>query len=249
MTESKTKNPPKDFFALSVIGMLGLGALTFCISLFNTVALLAVSKKAPPTLVQLLDGKAVTVTAISSSQRTPETIKRFVNETFALMFNWSGKLPANNEKGTQAPQEDPGVKVSSEGAGLNSKVTTSSWQASFALSSDFRSTFLQKIAQLTPNEVFSGDSQVVLVMRNVGAPQQVSVGKWKVSVVADLIYFDHSNNAGSALPLNKEVFVQAIDPPLTPLEDAASPLEKAIYEVRQAGLEIYAIRELNRENL
>lgn len=249
MTESKNLPKKTDFFALAVLGMLGLGTLTFCVSLFNTAALLAVSQKKPPTLVQLLDGKAVTVTAISSSQRTPETIKRFVNETFALMFNWTGKLPADNQKETQSPKPDPGIKVAAQNSGLSDKVTTSSWQASFALSSDFRSTFLQKIAQLTPTEVFSGNSQVVLVLRNVAQPEQVSPGKWKVGVVADLIYFDHANSAGSALPLNKEVFVQSIDPPLTPLGDAASPLEKAIYSVRQAGLEIYAIRELNRENL
>lgn len=252
----KITNPVKsdktDLFALAVLGMLGLGILNLGLFGFNTIALLKIGRKSPPTLVQLSDGQAIGVTPMDSLDRTPETINHFVSQTLTLMFNWSGKLPQSNFDPAQLPKRDPGVDVQFGGSQFqssNHKVATASWEASFALSTDFRAPFLQQVAQLMPEDVLTSNTQVVLLIRNISKPEPIAAGTWKEKMVADLIYFDHEHNSGNAIPFNKEVFVRSVLTPLSPLGDAASPLEKAVYNIRQAGLEIYAIRDLKRENL
>jgi hypothetical protein len=126
-------------------------------------------------------------------------------------------------------------------------IATASWQASFALSEDFRQDFLKRVAELTPPGVFTGTSQVVMVINHVGNPEAVGEGRWKVTVVAHLYVFNDANALGQAIPFNREVFVEAVTAPAVP--DGETPLEQAIYRIRQTGLQIYAIRELEREDL
>ena len=211
-----------------------------------------ISRKPPPSLVQLVDGRVVRVAPMESFDRTPETIKTFVGQTMVLMFNWSGTLPPDSLPGQKnVPKPDPGVPIKTKeivGSGAE-KVTTASWEASFALSETFRSEFLQKLATLTPRGVFSGGTQVMLLVTHLSEPQQLKPGQWKVKMVANLLTFEQGDNKGSAIPFNKDVYVHAIDTPLLPLPDGVSSLHRTAYQVRQSGLEIYAIRDLQREEL
>lgn len=234
-----------ELLPLFVLATLGLNLLSVVWQAGNTLAIYRESRKEIPTLVQLVDGRAVKVAAMGNQERSPETIVRFVKETLTLMFNWSGKLPGANLEQTQSREPDLGKQIGSN-ANL---VTTASWQAGFAFSEDFRTSFLEKVAQLTPREVFSGNAQAVLIIRHISEPELIEKGRWKVQLIGDLAFFNSQDDAGRAIPFNKEVFVQAIAVPVSPLGESASVLEKTIYGVRQAGLEIYAIRELERKNL
>jgi len=188
---------------------------------------------------------------MESFDRTPETIKHFVGQTMALMFNWSGTLPPASEPGQKnVPKPDPGVSIKTERIGSGGdKVTTASWEASFALSESFRPEFLQKLATLTPRSIFSGGTQVMLMVTHLSEPQQLQPGKWKIKMVANLLTFDQGDNTGKAIPFNKDVYVRSIDTPLLPLPKGVSSLHQTAYQIRQAGLEIYAIRDLQREEL
>lgn len=234
-----------NYLPLFVLGSVGLQLVILVFLFVQAGALSRLSRQAAPTLVQMQDGQAIRVGAMEAQDRTPETIRRFVNDTLVLMFNWSGSLPAATAEEASQPQPDPGLPVEMDrGKG---QVATASWQASFAFSEDFRQDFLKRVAELTPPGVFSGTTQVVMVVNHVSEPEVVGEGRWKVDVVAHLYVFDETNALGEAIPFNREVFVEAVTAPAVP--DGETPLEQAIYAIRQAGLQIYAIRELNREDL
>jgi hypothetical protein len=245
------KIPKTEVMPLFVLGTAVLQVGILFLLIFEGVWLSRLSRKPPPSLVQLVDGRAVRVAASGRLDRTEETIKHFVGQTMALMFNWSGTLPPVSKPGQKnVTQPDPGVPIKTKEIGSKGeKVTTPSFEASFAISENFRPEFLQKLATLTPRSIFSGSTQVMLLVTHLSEPQQLGPGQWKVKMVANLLTFEQGDNTGKAIPFNKDVYVHSIDTPLLPLPDGVSSIHRTAYQIRQAGLEIYAIRDLQREEL
>lgn len=237
-----TKFSKNDAMGLFVVGTLGLHLLTFFVLVLQYGAYSKLSKKAPPSLVQLETGKAITVAPLGNKERTPEVVKKFTTDTMTLMMNWSGTKPPTTVEEATKPIPDPGVAITSR-----RKVATAAWQAGFALSEDFRKEFLTKLAELTPPGVFQGTTQVALVPLELQTPQKIAEGKWKVKMVANLLAFDKGNNLGQVIPFNKEIFVRSVEPPEFPGKSGG--ITSVIYQARSSGLEIYAIRDLQAENL
>lgn len=235
-----------DTLALFAVSTLGLHLVSLFVLLLLYGSYSQLSRKAPPTLVQLETGKSVTVAPIGSLERTPQVISRFVSDTMTLMMNWSGTLPPATVEEAAKPKRDSGVSIAERGLRTN-KVASGAWQASYALSEDFRKEFLKVVASITPPGVFKGTTQVVLVPTSIQPPVKIADGKWKVRMIANLTVFDQGNNLGQVIPFNKEIFVQAVEAPKSP--STASGLAAIIYQVRSSGLEIYAIRDLPQENL
>ncbi|NER51828.1 MAG: hypothetical protein F6J92_35350 [Symploca sp. SIO1A3] len=236
-----------DSLGLFALGTFGLHILTFiCLALLygNYTRLV---QKPPPSLVQLASGEAITVAPLGSKERSPEVVKRFTVNTLTTMMNWSGKLPAATVEEAARPTPDPGIEIRSVGG--KGKVTTAAWQGSFALSEDFRKEFLQKLVELTPSSIFTGKTQVVLVPLEVQPPVKIAEGKWKVGMVANLMVFQASNNLGDVIPFNKEIFVQVVEAPDFLVPSDESRIAAVVADVRASGLEIYAIRDLQSENL
>ena len=181
---------------------------------------------------------------MATKERTPLVIRRFTMDYLVLLFNTTGKLPLDpNEKpGTEKP--DPGVVVALEG-GKDGKIATSTWQASAALSSDFRARMLKEIAVLVPSNGGDQKGQIVLVPRLVSEPIKLQDGQWQVNFVGDLQVFSPQFPIGETVSFNKRIFLHAIDSPIA--TDMASPLARSIYQVRSAGLEIYDIRDLESQ--
>ncbi len=246
LNRSHPKFSNGDTLALFAVGTFGLHILTFLILLVLYGSYSQLSKKAPPSLVQLSTGKSIKVAPIGSLERTPQVVLRFVADTMTLMMNWSGTLPPTTVEEATKPKGDPGIDINSLGKGRG-KVASAAWQASHALSEDFRKEFLQKVADITPSGVFKGTTQVVLVPLSIQPPIKIAEGKWKVKMIANLTIFDQGNNLGEVIPFNKEIFVQAVEAPEYPAQ--INGLAAVIYQVRSSGLEIYAIRDLARENL
>ncbi|MEP0879578.1 hypothetical protein NDA00_27765 [Funiculus sociatus GB2-M2] len=245
LERKQTRFSKSDGLGLFALGTFGLHLLT-CFGLVLLYgAYSQLSQKAPPSLVQLDTGKAIAVAPLGNKERTPQVVSKFVVDTMILMMNWSGTKPPTSIEEATKPVLDPGVDIRSVGG--RGKVTTAAWQAGFAISEDFRKEFLQKLAELTPNGVFSGNTQVALVPLEIQSPQKIAEGKWKVRMVANLMVFDKGNNLGEVIPFNKEIFVQAVEAPEFEREQAG--VAAIIYQVRSSGLEIYAIRDLIQENL
>jgi hypothetical protein len=63
-------------------------------------------------------------------------------------------------------------------------------------------------------------------------------------MVANLIIFDVKNPGGIAIPVNKVIRIQAVEPPADPMEAEATAVQRAVYQVRSAGLQITDITEM-----
>ncbi len=226
------------------VATFGLHLLTLLLLIIQGLTIRRLSVMKPPTFVQLVDGKAVNNSSVL--QRKPEIIREFVSKTMISMFNWSGKLPAQNINQATNPKKDLGISIKTPRGG-NKKVTTSSWISSFAFSEDFRKGFLSAVAELTPPEVFSSKSnQAILAelnIKRVYPPQQIEPGKWRVGMVANLVQ-KRGNDRKIVTPFNKDIFVQAIDSFDYPMATNLTDLQKAIYATRRDKLEIYEIRDL-----
>ena len=234
----------KDALGMFVIATMSLHfVVVIClILLYGSVRRIA--DQPPPSLVQLASGKTISAAPLPNNERSPEVIKRFVTDTLTSLMSWSGQLPSTD--GTAKTIPDQGIEIKN-GRG---RITTPAWHSSFALSEDFRKEFLQKLSELTPQSVFSGQVKVVLVPLEIQPPIKVDEGKWRVVIVANLIVLSQSNNLGDIIPFNKEIFVQAVEAPnyenfVSKNDNAASIIAAA----RASGLEIYAMRDLRTGNL
>jgi hypothetical protein len=242
----KSHTGKESFIVFVLLGILILTAIN-SIGLFSIFVLYGSlsSNSKSPTLVQLTGGKTITASSVDSNTRTTDVIKKFVAVNISSLMSWSVQLSSDITQGGN-PILDPGIEVASL-KGTKKKVPTTAWQASFAFAEDFRKGILASVAELVPAEVFTGNAKVVLAIKSISPPEEIEKGKWKVNLVSNLITFSAADRAGESTPFNKEIFIQAIDLPT--LKPDASPLDEAIYKVRSSGLEIYAMRDLVRENL
>ncbi|PLZ98166.1 hypothetical protein CEN50_12455 [Fischerella thermalis CCMEE 5268] len=227
------------------IATLGLQILALFLLTLQGLKIRQLSLRKPAAFVQLIAGQPINVT--DDLVRDPEAIRQFVSKSMTSMFNWSGKLPAQNVEEVSRPKPDLGILIPTS-QGISKKVTTSSWIASFAISEDFRKGFLREIAAMTPPEVFSNNSSQAITaqiaIKRVYPPQKISPGKWRVGLVADLIQTKQSDGRRIITPFNKDLLVQAVDYFPYPLDNTTSVLQKAIYGIRSEKLEIYEIRNL-----
>ncbi|MDB9526956.1 hypothetical protein PN498_13230 [Oscillatoria sp. CS-180] len=217
-------------------GSLGVNVLILVIVVAQGFAIRNVGAKDTQTLVQMHDGSAYKVQPVAAESRTPKVIKVFTTNTLTQLFNWNGTIV--DVEGNKI--RDPGIEIeTSEG---RAKVPTASVTASFALAEDFRLPFLEKIAELTPSGVFNHSTQVVLIIDNVSEPQEVATGKWRLKVISHLAVFKRGLSPEQTIPFYREITVQATSTPVVPTGE--TPLEQAVYTVRQAGLIITDIRPI-----
>lgn len=221
--------------------VLNTGVLIVQLLLFSSYS--SLSKKPVPTLVQLSTGDAITATELGSKERSPEVITKFVSRTLTMLMNWSGTIPGDNETAKALP--DPGVNI--QAGTVRSKVTTSTYQAAFAISEDFRKEFLAELGKLTPSNVFSGTVKVAFVPLEIQKPILIESGKWKVIVIANLLVLDQSDITEKAIPFNKEVYLRAVEAP--EFQPGLTGIVLAVQQMRASGLEIYAIRDLIKDDI
>jgi hypothetical protein len=234
-----------NLFGLFIMGALGLGVLNLLLLLAVFASINRVANKPPPSLVQTVDGRSVVTHAMETKERTPIVIRRFTIDTLTLLLSASGKLPPTPEQpNVQQPDAGVPIKLANQ---TERRISTATWQAGFALSEDFRVAALQGIAQLMPPEAFTGQAQVMLIPQNISDPEKIGEGQWKVKMIANLVIFANGNPKGMAVAFNKEIFIRSIDTP--PLNEVTTPLQKAVYQVRSAGLEIYGMKDYIPGNL
>lgn len=221
--------------------LLGVGvvqAAMFAQVVILTIWVSKLTRKPAPTLVELRDGTSITVEARDPLARSPENIKNFTGATLTQLFSWSSVLP---DESTGNVSIDKGVPVSGKGVG-GLRVPTPTYEASFALSESFRSTFVKKLAELVPRTVFRGDTRTLLTITRISEPVETEPGSWKLDVVASLITFSERDRVGKSIPFNKTVYVRAVYPQsFSRSEDDTARL---VARIRGRGLEIYRITDL-----
>ncbi|MBD2473345.1 hypothetical protein [Nostoc sp. FACHB-145] len=233
---------------IAVIAVVGcsVACISLMVQFLNYGAIRRLATQEVPSLVQLSSGETITATAVEPAERSAETIKKFVSDTFVGMFNWDGLIQKNNPQGKLIVEVDPGVEIK----GLNNqptlKVTTRAYEAAFALSEKqgFRAAFVRKLAQMIPSEVFSGNMRVAIIPNYISSPRKIKQGKWEVDFQSTLVTFKKLDNAGDAIAFNKTVTLLAVTTPQKPPADI-SELAKKIYAIRASGLEITQIVDLD----
>ena len=225
---------------LLIWASLGMGAASLGLGFLNFISNLYIARKDVPTLVQLQDGQSALVEPADSRFRSNEMIKSFVEESMSQLFTWN--TVSQNSDGSRR-LSDKGVAV-----GDGRKVPTRTWQASFSLSNDFRETFMQEMASsFIPTGVLTGDAQSALLIESLTEPRAVGKGLWELDMVAFIVIFDGRNPQGKATSFNKTLVVRAVEPSIDPLPEETTPIQKAVYQTRAKGLEIYEIYELSSQ--
>ena len=219
---------------------LAFNLFLFILFAFLGLGVWGIARRPVPTLVQLSDGGSVQVAPVDPLMREPKAVKRFVADTASLLFNWSNQITVTNDEGEKLSR-DLGRPLGQE------RITTPAWEASFALSADYRQSFLEKLSRLIPPGVWSGNTQVVLEVTHLSEPIELEPGKWQVSQVANLMVYRHLQATGQIIPFNKTFTVRAIDTPDLPLVEVTTPLQRTVNRIRQANLEITHIEEYENE--
>lgn len=226
-----------NFTPLVSIGQTVILIFLFLITIANSSRLGKISNS-KPTLVELQDGTSIRAVAMGEKDRTDQAIMDFVGRTMMNLMSWNA-LPKSSDENLD-PRNlkiDPGIQISDK------KVTTNTWNAGFALSEDFRASFLREIAALTPSDVFNGETQSALVVRYLAPPAKLSDGQWRIDMVANLVVFKGKDQSGKGISFNKTIFVRAVDTP--PLPNNPSVQQLAAYNARKAGMEIYRIQDID----
>lgn len=226
-----------NFTPLVSIGQAVILLFLLLVNLTNSSKLSKISNQ-KPTLVELQDGTSITAIAVGEKDRTDQAIMDFAGRIMMNLMSWNA-VPKSSDSNLDPTKLklDPGVQVSDK------KLTTNTWSAGFALSEDFRASFLREIAALTPSDVFNGDTQSALLVRHLSPPQKIEEGKWRLEMVANLVVFKGQDQLGKAISFNKTVFVRAVDTPPLPNNPSVPQIEA--YRARKAGMEIYRIQDLD----
>ncbi|MEH2315733.1 hypothetical protein [Nostoc sp.] len=220
----KPENRKNSPLPLLVVGTFGLHVFTLLLLIFNGSMLQQLSRQlTPQSLVQLVDGRTITVDPQPNLERQPEAIRRFVGETMSLMLTWS--------------QQQPPTQV---------------WEITSQLvADDFKQKLKSEITNLSPDSQFENvnrGAENVLVIEKISQPTEIDNGKWKVEMFANQLVFSSYDKLGKSVSFNKQILVKAIEQPATSLPNAALPLHFAAYRLGEARLEIYKICEIEDQN-
>lgn len=241
----RTDKSNRDFAAMVALGGLLVGGISLLFQVFMFFAYVGLASKPAPSLVQMTDGQAMNVGAMPTKDRIPEVVRRFVTDSLILLMSWSNNLPSQTDvSGNPKLMTDPGVKVSFKGG--EKRITTAAFQASFTFAENFRNDLVKLVADMTPDDVFNGQVQTALIFQSVTVPEKLEDGKWKVAIVGTLVKSKIGTGDTDRVTFNKEVILQAVDTPSLPQDGKFSnPFEAAVYSIRQAGLEIVSMRDLD----
>jgi hypothetical protein len=228
-------------FTLVTAGISGLALLLQLIVLGNVVS---IAKKPAPSLVQLSDGQAIKVKAIGSTDRSLEVVQNFTTDSLIMLMSWTNEVPAI--KG-QAKTTDQGFLVKTKTG--EKLITLGTFQASFVFSDQLRDELVKILAEMTPPDVFKGTTKTTLKFQQVTIPAPIDQGKWRINVVGTLIQYQLGRGDTLKIPFNKEVIVRSINTPSLPAGGKFSnELEAVVYNIRQAGLEITSMKDMEADS-
>ncbi|MEH2142092.1 hypothetical protein [Nostoc sp.] len=220
----KPENKKNSPLPLLAVGTFGLHLFTLLLLIFNGSMLQQLGKQlTPQSLVQLVDGRTITVDPQPNLERQPEAIRRFVGETMSLMLTWSDQQPP-----------------------------TQVWEITSQLvADDFKQKLKSELTNLNPDNQFENvnrGTENVLVIQKISQPTEIGDGKWKVEMFANQLVFSGYDKLGKSISFNKQILVRAIDEPATSLPNAPLSLHFAAYRLGEARLKIYNVCEIKDKN-
>ena len=248
----------KNLVALCSLGTLGVSILGLIIGIVALAKTNAIANKPMPTLVQTSSGKTMAIEVVDGKQRPPKLIQDFTVKTLTNLFTWRSFLIPTNQEEMRTLKVDPGVAVESDGT-ASLKLPTPVWAASFAISDDFRKDFVGKhLGPLTTTlKVLQGSSETAFIPIAIQEPIEVKSNNpeeklWKVKVVANLAIRTSPNVPETLVPVNKDIYIRSVNPPLMPDLNHLDPktdLQAVTAIARSSGLEIYGMEDFSKQDL
>jgi hypothetical protein len=243
ITRLQTAKGSKNIVAMFALTSIGFSALTLMLQIVVMSNVINIARKPAPSLVQLSDGQAIKVQAVGNQDRSPEVVQHFVTDSLIMLMSWTNELPGTSDD-KKVPDAGALVKIKDG----DRRITSPAFQASFTFSEDLRAELVKILAEMTPDDVFKGEIKTTLKFQHVTLPTPVDKnqsGKWKINVVATLLQYQQGRADIVKIPFNKEIVVQAIDTPQLPKSGKFSnELESLVYGIRQAGLEIVSMKDI-----
>lgn len=243
ITRLQTAKGSKNIVAMFALTSIGFSALALMLQVVVMTNVINIARKPTPSLVQLSDGQAIKVQAVGNQDRSPEVVQHFVTDSLIMLMSWTNELPgASDDK--KVPDAGALVKIKDG----DRRITSPAFQATFTFGEELRTELVKILAEMTPDGVFKGEIKTTLKFQHVTLPTLVDKnqsGKWKINVVATLLQYQQGRADIVKIPFNKEIIVQAIDtPPLPKSGKFSNELESLVYGIRQAGLEIVSMKDI-----
>ena len=248
----------KNLVALCSLITLGVSTIGLLISILALNAANTIASKPMPTLVQTLNGKTIEIKTTDGKQRSNQLLQDFTVKTLTDLFTWRVYLMPTSPEEVRTPKVDPGVPIEAEGR-TDLKVPSPVWAASFAISDDFRKDFLNKnLAPLTTSlKILQGSSEVAFIPISIQDPIEVNSTKpneklWKVKIVANLAIRTAPNIPETLVPINKDVYLRAVIPPVMPdvsRLNSKTDLQAVTAIARSAGVEIIGMEDFGKQDL
>ncbi|NJM99855.1 MAG: hypothetical protein HC800_24380 [Phormidesmis sp. RL_2_1] len=197
-------------------------------------------------MVQTTNGETIEIGFEEPLYRSPETIKRYVDNTLYHLMTMTSFAPGDDRISLLDPSRDRAPSMKVDGGG---EITQGAWLASESLAGKFADEFKIKLADMTPPTVFNGTEEIILKINYIEEPVEIESGTWEVSVIADLKVFTLGKRPGDikieTLPFNKVVTVRAVSSPYLHDVENFGELAVALNRVQQAGLQITDIKDMS----
>jgi hypothetical protein len=220
---------------LATLGLLGVNAFFGVIiigMLFATIS------RSMPTFITRGNGETENLEFFTGNDRSPTLIKFFAQKTMSGIYTWRNTLPE------QGNIPDPGIAV--EGG---KKIPTTAYRYTLALDPEFANSYRKELGELQSIVQGNGNKsvQTAYIIEQVGEPESLGAGKWKIKVAGVQLIVNSSNEQPKKLNINVEMTVRAVPPPL--LSEVTRKYEdigiaKAAQIARAEGLEVISITNI-----
>jgi hypothetical protein len=172
-------------------------------------ALLFVAAKPVPDLVQQDSGAMARVRPLDKRiDSKPDQVVRFLEDRLPRIYTWSGFLVDPSDPAGLKYLHDPGVEVNTA-KGQTVLIPTTLYNEQFTFDEPLRVPLLSDIAQIIKDanvdqQIFKNDParpSLATIYRfvprgKIEYPQEVSTGRWRVRVAADIVRFSMTETLG-----------------------------------------------------
>lgn len=194
----------------SYLVRLGIAvAILLILQILNVLSNLFLATKPSPDLVQQDNGVMARVRPLDHrTDSVPDQVVNFLEDRLPRAYTWSGLLVNPDDPTGLSYIRDPGVSVTST-KGDDVLVPTPAYNEQFIFDEPIRAPTLRGIAQTikegaVDKKIFANDpaqpsiaSIYRFILRGkIQYPIEVSTGRWKVRVAADIVLFSPSETLG-----------------------------------------------------
>lgn len=179
------------------------------LQMIGVLSLLFLATKPSPELVQQDNGVMLRVRPLDYRvDSISDQVTKFLEDRLPRIYTWSGLLVDPDDPTRLTYLRDPGVSVTTK-TGDSVLIPTTLYNEQFVFDEPIRESTLKGIAQMIKDgsvdkKIFANDpthpslaaTYRFIVRGKIQYPQEVSTGRWKVRVAADIVLFSPTETLG-----------------------------------------------------